>query len=85
MLRHNCKDCLCHRWSRCKGVIVLFGYYNVSNCNQFIHDHSLSFFSFKLFSEMYFAQINIILVFPLFERDPLPIRCRQTHESEMSF
>lgn len=34
---------------------------------------------------MYFAQINIIVVFPLFERDPLPIRCRQTHESEMSF
>lgn len=34
---------------------------------------------------MYFVQINIIIASPLFERDPLPIRCRQTHESGMSF
>lgn len=51
--------------------------------NSYMINHCL--FLLKLFSQMCFAQIQIILLSPLFERDPLPIRCRQTRESEMSF
>lgn len=38
------------------------------------------YFSFQTYE----IQINIILVFLLFGRVPLPIRCRQAHQSEMS-